>query len=485
MLLCALVFTGLAAPAVSLTLAWAPNAETNIFAYRLYYGPTSRSYSASIHVSAETASATVSNLVDGRRYYFAVSAVNATGLESAKSAEVSYIASEPEIVSVMAASDAGEPKKLGQFVLSRAGNAQRPLTVHFSLEGTAVAGVDYRHPGNRIAFRAGQTNVTLFIRPIADRQFEGAKTLVLSLIETNNVEPGDADSAAILVGDDDRPRLDIASIVNGARLQTLITAAAHTNLSVILQRSTDLINWTVVAAPQIPQPLAYTDVTPTAEPTRFYRVIYVNGEITEASIAEALSYQRFSANIVGTVNVSMQPGWNLAANPLNGLKTDGPLGELPSGTLFVPFKSRKVNTYQDAKWNRGVPLTRATQGGWLYNPTDAPVNVTYAGEIPSTAGKPTIPAGWSVRSAPISGLASNDELLGYPLNPGDGLYEFNSAGVGADMWINHLFGANGWGVMPNLTAGQGVLIYKTKPTRPNITPAPVIPNLVQFVTVTN
>jgi hypothetical protein len=76
----------------------------------------------------------------------------------------------------------------------------------------------------------------------------------------------------------------------------------------------------------------------------------------------------------------------------------------------------------------------------------------------------------------------NDQLLGYPLFPGDALYEFNPLGTGADMWVAHLLGADGWDIPPALTAGKGVLIYKVKSARPNVVvaPVPATPNLVKF-----
>ena len=58
-------------------------------------------------------------------------------------------------------------------------------------------------------------------------------------------------------------------------------------------------------------------------------------------------------------------------------------------------------------------------------------------------------------------------------------------GTGADTWITHLRGTDGWDIPPVLTAGQGVLIYKVKAARPNVVVAPVpdTPNLVRFLPV--
>ncbi len=69
------------------TLQWDPNPETDVVGYKVYYGASSRAYSSQIPAGLVTAY-TVPGLAAGT-YYFAVTAVNADGLESAFSNEVS------------------------------------------------------------------------------------------------------------------------------------------------------------------------------------------------------------------------------------------------------------------------------------------------------------------------------------------------------------------------------------------------------------
>jgi hypothetical protein len=66
--------------------AWDANAEP-VSGYRLYWGQASRQYITSNQVTTTTAS--VSNLVAGQKYYFAVTAFNADQ-ESLPSAEVTF-----------------------------------------------------------------------------------------------------------------------------------------------------------------------------------------------------------------------------------------------------------------------------------------------------------------------------------------------------------------------------------------------------------
>ncbi|MCC7375188.1 MAG: tandem-95 repeat protein [Verrucomicrobiales bacterium] len=70
-------------------LAWDANPETNLQSYRLYRGTSSGNYDAATNVGLQTI-AEVSGLVDGQTYYFAVSAINQSGLESGRSVEIAY-----------------------------------------------------------------------------------------------------------------------------------------------------------------------------------------------------------------------------------------------------------------------------------------------------------------------------------------------------------------------------------------------------------
>src|SRR5207245_8250418 len=88
---CALTALCFLAPALSsaaqVTLAWDPNTETDLAGYKLYYGPSSGSYQSSVDVGNLT-SYTLSGLLEGRIYYFAVTAYNLSLGESGFSNEV-------------------------------------------------------------------------------------------------------------------------------------------------------------------------------------------------------------------------------------------------------------------------------------------------------------------------------------------------------------------------------------------------------------
>ena len=81
-------------PAQGAQLVWDANPEPTVVGYRVYRGGASRNYTNAVSVAAT--SVVFADLAAGATYFFAVTALDATGLESGFSAEVSYV--EPALV---------------------------------------------------------------------------------------------------------------------------------------------------------------------------------------------------------------------------------------------------------------------------------------------------------------------------------------------------------------------------------------------------
>lgn len=84
-----------ATAADTMTFTWNRNPETNIIAYRLYYGIQARAHSGNVYtkdvtVMAPQMTATATNLQPGVTYYFALTAIAEGGHESDYSDELSY-----------------------------------------------------------------------------------------------------------------------------------------------------------------------------------------------------------------------------------------------------------------------------------------------------------------------------------------------------------------------------------------------------------
>ena len=72
----------------SVTLAWSPSSDPSVAGYKLYFGTASHDYTGSVDTGSSTTT-TVSNLVAGATYYFAVTAYDSSGLQSPFSNEAS------------------------------------------------------------------------------------------------------------------------------------------------------------------------------------------------------------------------------------------------------------------------------------------------------------------------------------------------------------------------------------------------------------
>ena len=93
LLLCAAVLVPLkvqsAPPTVSVNLAWNASLSTNVVVYKIYYGTSSGTYTAT-RVFGNVLTCQIDGLAPGTTYYFAATASDAAGDESGFSNETSY-----------------------------------------------------------------------------------------------------------------------------------------------------------------------------------------------------------------------------------------------------------------------------------------------------------------------------------------------------------------------------------------------------------
>ena len=71
------------------TLAWQASSGSGIAGYNIYYGLASGNYTSKVSVTGTTQT-TITGLMEGRIYYFVVTAFTTTGLESLPSNQVSF-----------------------------------------------------------------------------------------------------------------------------------------------------------------------------------------------------------------------------------------------------------------------------------------------------------------------------------------------------------------------------------------------------------
>jgi hypothetical protein len=84
------LWLGCADASQGVMLAWDPGGDATVTGFSVYYGGGSGVYTGRVTVPF-TNRATISGLIEGSTYYFAVTAHNAIGMESLPSNEVAYL----------------------------------------------------------------------------------------------------------------------------------------------------------------------------------------------------------------------------------------------------------------------------------------------------------------------------------------------------------------------------------------------------------
>jgi len=112
----------------------------------------------------------------------------------------------PTTVTIAATdSSAGEPgTNTGTLTLTRVGTTAIPLTVYFSVSGSATVGTDYGSLGTSVVIPAGISSQTITLTPVNDSVVESSETVVLTLAAGTGYTVGAASSATVTIADDDQ-----------------------------------------------------------------------------------------------------------------------------------------------------------------------------------------------------------------------------------------------------------------------------------------
>ena len=88
--------------------------------------------------------------------------------------------------------------------MSRTGSTSSPLTVAFSVSGTATSGSDYLPIVTNLVIPAGSSSATITVTPIDDTAIEGLESVVATLSASANYAVGTPNSATVTITSDDQ-----------------------------------------------------------------------------------------------------------------------------------------------------------------------------------------------------------------------------------------------------------------------------------------
>jgi YD repeat-containing protein len=137
----------------------------------------------------------------------------------------------PPAVSV-AATDANASEQgadPGVFTFTRTGGTSVPLTLNYSLSGTATNGSDYAPLSGALTIPAGASAQTVNVSPIDDAAVEGNETVTLALTSNTAYAIGTPAAATITIADNDTnpPTVSITAPTAG----TVLTAPASVTIN--------------------------------------------------------------------------------------------------------------------------------------------------------------------------------------------------------------------------------------------------------------
>jgi acetyl esterase/lipase len=91
----------------------------------------------------------------------------------------------------------------GTILAVRDGDLSAPLTVSYSVAGTATAGSDYAALPGTVTIPAGQASAAIAVSPLNDAEPESAETVIVSVAGSASYAAGSPDQASVAIVDDD------------------------------------------------------------------------------------------------------------------------------------------------------------------------------------------------------------------------------------------------------------------------------------------
>lgn len=145
-----------------------------------------------------------------------------------------------------------------------------------------------------------------------------------------------------------------------------------------------------------------------------------------AGVASSMAQAVYSVNVVGYINLTMKPGFNLVANqlkasPNNKLDSVLPAAAIESQVLKFSNNNYSSDISDGANWldaNTGDPSATTVspgEGFFFFNPGAADVTTTLVGEVTTGNGlSVSLPAGFSLVSSIVPQEIELSAANGFP-----------------------------------------------------------------------
>jgi len=151
----------------------------------------------------------------------------------------------PTVNMIVATTQTEEPIiNIGQYMFTRTGPSNAPLTVGYSISGTALNGIDYTNIANYVVFPAGTNSVRLYIFPKQDAFSESNETVRVDIANTAAYRVTFPANRTVTIRDDDAGAPPFSLRLSNVLDQTFqITLTGPATRAYELEGSTTLTNW--------------------------------------------------------------------------------------------------------------------------------------------------------------------------------------------------------------------------------------------------
>jgi len=112
---------------------------------------------------------------------------------------------KPTLTMAVTDANASEDGDSAQFTITRNGDTSTPLTVSYSVAGTATNDGDYNLLTGVVTIPAGESSVSVSIDAIDDSEVEQNETIVLALVANSTYDIGAVSGGTVTIADNDVP----------------------------------------------------------------------------------------------------------------------------------------------------------------------------------------------------------------------------------------------------------------------------------------
>lgn len=256
--------------------------------------------------------------------------------------------------------NAAEPSTIGEFTLSRIGDARQELTVELAVGGTARPVADYAPITTAGVIPAGATSVVIRVSPVNDKIREDDETVICEVLPSTNYNVGSPMQDTVTIADDDSGTLPGVGFTfqNSTFSEGVKTALVAVAVSANPAQDTDVtVDWKVTggtAVPGVDYPatnttgrLVFTNVPDPAVSNRVQLIAFpmiddTNARPDRTVVLTLVEPAPLISNVVTTNEITLTNASGDTIGTTNVLVTNTTVTPIPMNAMFDVYRSHTL-----------------------------------------------------------------------------------------------------------------------------------------------